>query len=106
MVRFGERHFQGGAVPELHLGRLPAGDEAQFVDRALAELLPITAGWYSGADPWSSCYGPDLHLATDATRFDVSPAQAFAVLRRISQARNIKLNRVAEELVRTRETPT
>lgn len=38
-------------------------------------------------------------------RFDLSPAQAFAVLRRVSQDRNIKLNRVAEELVRTRETP-
>lgn len=38
-------------------------------------------------------------------RFTLSPAQAFAVLRRVSQARNIKLNRVAEELVRTRETP-
>ena len=39
-------------------------------------------------------------------RFNLSPAQAFAVLRRVSQDRNIKLNRVAEELVRTRETPT
>jgi GAF domain-containing protein len=39
-------------------------------------------------------------------RFDLSPAQAFAVLRRVSQDRNIKLNRVAEELVRTRETPS
>ena len=39
-------------------------------------------------------------------RFDLSPAQAFAVLRRVSQRRNIKLNRVAEELVRTRETPS
>jgi GAF domain-containing protein len=39
-------------------------------------------------------------------RFDLHPAQAFAVLRRVSQARNIKLNQVAEELVRTRETPT
>jgi GAF domain-containing protein len=38
-------------------------------------------------------------------RFDLSPAQAFAVLRRVSQDRNVKLNRVAEELVRTRETP-
>ena len=38
-------------------------------------------------------------------RFDVSPDQAFAVLRRVSQHRNVKLNRVAEELVRTRETP-
>lgn len=39
-------------------------------------------------------------------RFDLSPVHAFAVLRRVSQARNIKLNHVAEELVRTRETPS
>ncbi len=39
-------------------------------------------------------------------RFDLSPAQAFAILRRVSQARNIKLNRVAGELVRTRVTPS
>ncbi|MEO7352413.1 MAG: GAF and ANTAR domain-containing protein, partial [Marmoricola sp.] len=38
-------------------------------------------------------------------RFDLLPAQAFDVLRRVSQARNIKLNRVAQELVRTRVTP-
>ena len=39
-------------------------------------------------------------------RFALSPAQAFAVLRRVSQDRNIKLNRVAEELVRTGKTPS
>jgi GAF domain-containing protein len=39
-------------------------------------------------------------------RFDMPPAQAFAVLRRVSQRRNVRLNRVAEDLVRTRETPT
>lgn len=38
-------------------------------------------------------------------RFDITPAQAFAVLRRVSQDRNVKLNRVAEELVVTRRTP-
>lgn len=38
-------------------------------------------------------------------RFDLSPAQGFAVLRRVSQDRNIKLNRIAEELVRTRQLP-
>jgi GAF domain-containing protein len=38
-------------------------------------------------------------------RFDLLPGQAFDVLRRVSQARNVKLNRVAEELVRTRVTP-
>ena len=38
-------------------------------------------------------------------RFGMPADQAFAVLRRVSQRRNVKLNRVAEELVRTRETP-
>ncbi|ANJ26686.1 aminotransferase class V-fold PLP-dependent enzyme [Agromyces aureus] len=47
---------------------------AAFSDRAIEEITPFTAGWYSGADPWTSCYGPDLHVAPDATRFDVSPA--------------------------------
>lgn len=39
-------------------------------------------------------------------RFGMPPDQAFAVLRRVSQSRNVKLNRVAEELVRTRVTPS
>ena len=44
----------------------------------LAELTPLSAGWYAGDDPWTSCYGPDLHLAATRRRFDVSPAwQAF-----------------------------
>ncbi|WP_022891765.1 aminotransferase class V-fold PLP-dependent enzyme [Agromyces subbeticus] len=47
---------------------------AAFSARALEALTPHTAGWYSGADPWASCYGPALHLADDAGRFDVSPA--------------------------------
>lgn len=38
-------------------------------------------------------------------RFGITPEQAFAVLRRVSQRRNVKLNRVADELVRTRQTP-
>ncbi|MFE1644843.1 aminotransferase class V-fold PLP-dependent enzyme [Microbacterium sp. P01] len=39
---------------------------------------PIFAGWYAGADPWTSCYGHEVVLAEDASRFDVSPAwQAF-----------------------------
>ncbi len=41
-------------------------------------LRPIHAGWYAGDDPWASCYGGDAVLASDARRFDVSPAwQAF-----------------------------
>lgn len=47
---------------------------AAFSDRAIAEITPLSAGWYSGSDPWASCYGPTLHLADDARRFDVSPA--------------------------------
>ena len=38
-------------------------------------------------------------------RFGIPPDQAFAVLRRVSQHRNVKLNRVAQDLVRTGETP-
>jgi selenocysteine lyase/cysteine desulfurase len=47
---------------------------AAFSEGLADELTPYTAGWYSGADPWTSCYGPGLYLAEDATRFDVSPA--------------------------------
>ena len=43
-------------------------------DRAVDEFVPHTAGWYSGDDPWASCYGPELHLAEGARRFEVSPA--------------------------------
>lgn len=38
------------------------------------ELRPVQTGWYAGDDIWSSCYGPELRLAPDARRFDVSPA--------------------------------
>lgn len=37
-------------------------------------LVPVFAGWYAGADVWQSMYGPDMCLAGDARRFDVSPA--------------------------------
>ena len=36
-------------------------------------LLPLSAGWYAGADAWESTYGTPLRLASDARRFDVSP---------------------------------
>lgn len=42
--------------------------------RADARLTPVQAGWYSGEDVWQSCYGPSMHLASGARRFDVSPA--------------------------------
>jgi len=37
------------------------------------KLIPHTAGWYAGAQPWDSIYGSPLRLAADARRFDVSP---------------------------------
>ena len=38
------------------------------------DLVPHSAGWYAGQDPWTSIYGAPLRLAADARRFDVSPA--------------------------------
>jgi selenocysteine lyase/cysteine desulfurase len=43
-------------------------------DSFAAELVPLQAGWYAGQDVWTSTYGPAMHLASDARRFDVSPA--------------------------------
>jgi selenocysteine lyase/cysteine desulfurase len=37
-------------------------------------MTPLQAGWYAGADVWRSTYGPAMTLASDARRFDVSPA--------------------------------
>ncbi len=46
---------------------------AAFSPRALAELVPLQAGWYAGEEPWESIYGLPLRLARDARAFDVSP---------------------------------
>jgi selenocysteine lyase/cysteine desulfurase len=43
-------------------------------ERFQRELRPIQAGWYAGDDVWQSCYGPEMELAPNARRFDVSPA--------------------------------
>jgi selenocysteine lyase/cysteine desulfurase len=37
-------------------------------------VTPTAAGWYAGADVWSSIYGTPLRLAADARRLDTSPA--------------------------------
>ena len=57
----------------------PRGVAFLTISEEFARCVPaIFAGWYSGADPWTSCYGHAVELAADATRFDVSPAwQAF-----------------------------
>ena len=39
-----------------------------------ALMTPLQAGWYAGEDVWKSVYGPEMRLASDARRFDVSPA--------------------------------
>jgi len=43
-------------------------------ERFERELTPLQAGWYAGDAVWQSCYGPNMELALDARRFDVSPA--------------------------------
>ena len=44
--------------------------QPEFVDG----LVPNNAGWYAGEYPWDSIYGGPIRLASDARRFDVSPA--------------------------------
>jgi selenocysteine lyase/cysteine desulfurase len=41
---------------------------------AAERLSPYLAGWYAGEDPAATYYGGPLRLATDARRFDLSPA--------------------------------
>ncbi|WP_200209990.1 aminotransferase class V-fold PLP-dependent enzyme [Micromonospora coerulea] len=53
----------------------PRGAAFAYLAPALRDRLrPDAAGWYAGADPHASYYGPPLRLAGDARRFDISPA--------------------------------
>ncbi|SCG75842.1 aminotransferase class V-fold PLP-dependent enzyme [Micromonospora inositola] len=53
----------------------PRGAAFAYLAPALRDRLrPDAAGWYAGADPHASYYGPPLRLADDARRFDISPA--------------------------------
>jgi selenocysteine lyase/cysteine desulfurase len=53
----------------------PRGTALAYLSPAVRDSTrPIAAGWYAGADVHNSYYGPPLRLATDARRFDVSPA--------------------------------
>lgn len=49
------------------IGFVTVGEHADW-------LRPLYPGWYAGDDPWQSLYGPALHLAADARKFDLSPA--------------------------------
>jgi len=71
---------------------LPRGTAFMVVGDALQEsVVPHSAGWYAGADVHASYFGPPLRLASDARRFDTSPAwfswvgaqPALALLHRI-----------------------
>lgn len=53
----------------------PRGTAFLTIQRDLLDdVVPQSAGWYAGGERWSSIYGAPLRLATDARRFDVSPA--------------------------------
>ena len=53
----------------------PRGTAFMVVGPDLQEaLVPHSAGWYAGEDVHASYFGPPLRLATDARRFDTSPA--------------------------------
>lgn len=53
----------------------PRGSAFLTVSPAVADRLrPMCAGWYAGESVWASVYGPGMALASDARRFDTSPA--------------------------------
>jgi selenocysteine lyase/cysteine desulfurase len=53
----------------------PRGSAFLTVAPHVAERLrPMCAGWYAGESVWASVYGPAMALASDARRFDTSPA--------------------------------
>jgi len=45
-----------------------------FAPELRERMTPSAAGWYAGEDVHGAYYGPPLRLATDARRFDISPA--------------------------------
>ena len=53
----------------------PRGTAFMYVRPELRERLrPNNAGWYAGADPYASYYGPPMDLARSARSLDTSPA--------------------------------
>lgn len=47
---------------------------AYYAPELRDRMRPDAAGWYAGADPLTSLYGPPLRLADGARRFDIAPA--------------------------------
>jgi selenocysteine lyase/cysteine desulfurase len=53
----------------------PRGTSFASIHPDLWDQLPaVHAGWYAGEHPWQSIYGHPLRLASNARRFDLSPA--------------------------------
>ena len=53
----------------------PRGTAFAYLSPTVRESMrPLAAGWYAGPEVHSAFYGPPLRLATDARRFDLSPA--------------------------------
>lgn len=53
----------------------PRGTAFAYLSPTVRESMrPLAAGWYAGPEVHSTFYGPPLRLATDARRFDLSPA--------------------------------
>jgi selenocysteine lyase/cysteine desulfurase len=53
----------------------PRGTAFAYLNPSVRDRIrPIAAGWYAGADVHGAYYGPQMRLAEDARRFDVSPA--------------------------------
>lgn len=53
----------------------PRGTSFLYVSPGLRDRVrPLAAGWYSGEAVHESYYGPEVHLAHSARRFDLSPA--------------------------------
>jgi selenocysteine lyase/cysteine desulfurase len=53
----------------------PRGATVGYLSPRLQERCrPLHASWYAAADPFSSFYGTQMHLAPGARRFDQSPA--------------------------------
>jgi selenocysteine lyase/cysteine desulfurase len=72
---FDATRFDAVAVHAYKWLMSPRGSSFLALSRDLQERVrPLAAGWYAGADPHASYYGPPLRLATDARRYDISPA--------------------------------
>lgn len=53
----------------------PRGSAFAYINPEHASsIIPYSAGWYAGENPFESLYGPPLRLANSTRRLDISPA--------------------------------